>query len=84
MKKFYTWYQKHITGAIFIGLILGILTGLFLAGRFEPVLTVTSLLGSIYMNALNMISSLWSSVPSSWVSPVSVMPVPPERLPVIP
>ena len=26
----------------------------FLAGRFEPVLTVTSLLGSIYMNALNM------------------------------
>lgn len=54
MKKFYTWYQKHITGAIFIGLILGILTGLFLAGRFEPVLTVTSLLGSIYMNALNM------------------------------
>lgn len=46
--------QKHITSAIFIGLILGILTGLFLAGRFEPVLTVTSLLGSIYMNALNM------------------------------
>ena len=43
MKKFYTWYQKHITGAIFIGLILGILTGLFLAGRFEPVLTITSL-----------------------------------------
>ena len=54
MKKFYAWYQKHITSAIFIGLILGILTGLFLAGRFEPVLTVTSLLGSIYMNALNM------------------------------
>ena len=54
MKKFYTWYQKHITSAIFIGLILGILTGLFLAERFEPVLTVTSLLGSIYMNALNM------------------------------
>lgn len=54
MKKFYTWYQKHITGTIFIGLILGILTGLFLAGRFEPVLTITSLLGSIYMNALNM------------------------------
>lgn len=84
MKKFYTWYQKHITGAIFIGLILGILTGLFLAGRFEPVLTITSLLGSIYMNALNMMIFLWSSVPSSWVSPVSVMPVPPERSPVIP
>ena len=29
MKKFYAWYQKHITGAIFIGLLLGILTGLF-------------------------------------------------------
>ena len=54
MKKFYTWYQKHITGAIFIGLLLGILTGLFLADRFAPVLTVTSLLGGIYMNALNM------------------------------
>ena len=34
MKKFYAWYQKHITGAIFIGLLLGILTGLFLADRF--------------------------------------------------
>ena len=54
MKNFYSWYKKHITTAIFIGLILGILTGLFLAGRFEPVLTVTSLIGSIYMNALNM------------------------------
>ena len=54
MKKFYAWYQKHITGAIFIGLLLGILTGLFLADRFAPVLTVTSLLGGIYMNALNM------------------------------
>ena len=38
MKKFYAWYQKHITGAIFIGLLLGILTGLFLAEttRFLP------------------------------------------------
>ena len=54
MKSFYSWYRKHITGAIFTGLILGILTGLFLDGRFEPVLTVTSLIGSIYMNALNM------------------------------
>ena len=33
MKKFYAWYQKHITGAIFTGLILGILTGLLLADR---------------------------------------------------
>lgn len=54
MKNFYAWYKKHITAAIFTGLVLGILTGLFLAGRFAPVLTVTSLLGSIYMNALNM------------------------------
>lgn len=43
MKSFYAWYKKHITTAIFTGLILGILTGLFLANRFEPVLTVTSL-----------------------------------------
>ena len=27
MKSFYEWYRKHITGAIFGGLILGILTG---------------------------------------------------------
>ena len=54
MKQFYAWYRKHITGAIFIGLLLGICTGLFLAGRFAPVLTVTSLLGGIYMNALNL------------------------------
>lgn len=54
MKNFYAWYKKHITTAIFTGLILGIFTGLFLANRFEPVLTVTSLIGSIYMNALNM------------------------------
>ena len=54
MKKFYSWYKKHITAAIFTGLILGIITGLFLANRFEPVLAITSLIGSIYMNALNM------------------------------
>lgn len=54
MQSFYTWYKKHITGAIFTGLILGILTGLFLANRFSLVLTITSLLGGIYMNALNM------------------------------
>ena len=24
MKSFYSWYRKHITGAIFTGLILGI------------------------------------------------------------
>ncbi|MDY2820155.1 MAG: dicarboxylate/amino acid:cation symporter [Hominisplanchenecus sp.] len=54
MKSFYVWYKKHITFAIFAGLVLGILTGLFLADRFAPVLTVTNLLGGIYMNALNM------------------------------
>lgn len=54
MRSFYSWYKQHITGAIFTGLILGILTGLFLADRFTPVLTATSLIGGIYMNALNM------------------------------
>ncbi|MGN8886465.1 dicarboxylate/amino acid:cation symporter [Blautia sp. HCP28S3_G10] len=54
MKQIYAWYRKHITGAIFVGLILGICTGLFLAGRFGLILTVTSLLGGIYMNALNL------------------------------
>ena len=53
-KSLFAWYKEHITSAIFIGLVLGILTGLFLAGRFAPVLTATQLLGSIYMNALNM------------------------------
>ena len=45
MKGFYQWYRKHITGAIFAGLILGILTGLFMADKFEVVLTATSALG---------------------------------------
>ncbi len=45
--------QKAHHGTI-VGLILGILTGLFLAGRFNVVLTATSVLGSIYMSALNM------------------------------
>lgn len=54
MKKFITWYKKHITGAIFVGLILGILTGLFIADLCPPILTVTDVVGSIYMNALNM------------------------------
>lgn len=53
-KNLFSRYKEHITGAIFAGLVLGILTGLFLAGRFPAVLTVTQLLGSIYMNALNM------------------------------
>ena len=53
-KNLFSRYKEHITGAIFAGLVLGILTGLFLAGHFPAVLTVTQLLGSIYMNALNM------------------------------
>mgnify|MGYP000087425905 CR=1 FL=1 len=48
--------KNNITAAIFTGLILGIITGLFLANRFEPVLAITSLIGSIYMNALNMMT----------------------------
>ena len=62
MKKFYAWYQKHITGAIFTGLILGILTGLLLADRFTPILTVTGVIGGIYMNALNMMIFLRESI----------------------
>lgn len=54
MKSFYDWYRRHITGAIFVGLVLGILTGLFLAAKFEIVLTVTDVIGSIYMSALKM------------------------------
>lgn len=55
MRSFYAWYKTHITGAIFTGLVLGILTGLFFANQFSFVLTATDLVGSIYMNALNMI-----------------------------
>ena len=41
-KSLFARYQEHITSAIFIGLVLGILTGLFLASRFDVVLTVTT------------------------------------------
>ena len=54
MKNFYEWYKSHITQAIFIGLVLGVLTGLFLADRFPFILSATGMLGGIYMNALNM------------------------------
>ncbi|MBQ7841517.1 MAG: dicarboxylate/amino acid:cation symporter [Lachnospiraceae bacterium] len=54
MKGFFGWYKKHITAAIFTGLVLGILAGLFLAVKFSFVLSATQLLGGIYMNALNM------------------------------
>ena len=54
MKNFFAWYKKHITMAIFIGLILGVIAGLFVADSVPFVLKATSLLGGIYMNALNM------------------------------
>lgn len=54
MKSFYKWYKSHITGAIFTGLVLGILTGLFLADLFDPILTITRIVGNVYMSALNM------------------------------
>ena len=40
-KSLFARYQEHITSAIFIGLVLGILTGLFLASRFDVVLTLS-------------------------------------------
>lgn len=54
MKNFYAWYKKHIAGAIFIGLVLGVITGLFIADKVPAILNVTDLVGGIYMNALNM------------------------------
>lgn len=54
MQGMISWYKSHITMNIFIGLVLGIVTGLFLAGRFEIVGMITDLVGTVYMNALNM------------------------------
>lgn len=44
----------NITLAIFAGLVLGILFGLFMPGRYEFLLPVVDLAGSLYMNALRM------------------------------
>jgi Na+/H+-dicarboxylate symporter len=44
----------RITVAIFIGLVLGILFGLFMPGRYEGVLPVIELVSNLYMNALRM------------------------------
>ncbi len=44
----------RISVAIFIGLILGILFGLFMPGRYEFLLPVTQLISSLYMSALQM------------------------------
>ena len=44
----------HITAAIFVGLILGILFGLFMPGRYEFLLPAVDLVSSLYMSALRM------------------------------
>lgn len=44
----------HITVAIFAGLVLGILFGLFMPGRYEGLLPLVDLISSLYMNALRM------------------------------
>lgn len=44
----------NITIAIFLGLILGILFGLFMPGRYEFLLPAAELLSGLYMNALRM------------------------------
>ncbi|MGN0478694.1 MAG: dicarboxylate/amino acid:cation symporter [Hominenteromicrobium sp.] len=44
----------NITLAIFIGLVLGILFGLFMPGRYEFLLPAVELVSSLYMNALRM------------------------------
>ena len=43
-----------LTLAIFIGLVLGILFGIFMPGRYEFLLPVVELVGGVYMNALQM------------------------------
>jgi Na+/H+-dicarboxylate symporter len=49
-----TKHSVHITFAIFLGLVLGILFGLFMPGRYEGVLPVIDMISSLYMNALRM------------------------------
>ena len=44
----------NITMAILLGLVLGILFGLFMPGRYEFALPVVELVSSLYMNALRM------------------------------
>lgn len=44
----------NITLAILLGLVLGILFGLFMPGRYEFVLPAVELISSLYMNALRM------------------------------
>lgn len=44
----------NITLSIFVGLLLGILFGLFMPGRYEFLPPVIQLISSLYMNALRM------------------------------
>ena len=44
----------NITAAIFVGLVLGVLFGLFMPGRYEFLLPAVELVSSVYMNALRM------------------------------
>ena len=44
----------NITLAIFIGLVAGILFGLFMPGRYEFALPVIQTISSLYMSALRM------------------------------
>ena len=44
----------NITVAIFAGLVLGILFGLFMPGRYEWALPAVEMVSGIYMNALRM------------------------------
>ena len=53
MKK-KNWYTSHVTLWIFIGLALGVITGLLMPGRFEWALPGIDLVSAIYMNALRM------------------------------
>ena len=45
---------RNLTLAIFIGLILGIVFGLLMPGRFEWANPAISLVSGLYMNALRM------------------------------
>ncbi|MBS6396574.1 MAG: dicarboxylate/amino acid:cation symporter [Clostridiales bacterium] len=47
--------KLSITTKIFLGLIVGVLIGIFAPGRADWMLNVTDLFGSIYMHALNMV-----------------------------
>lgn len=44
----------NLIRAIFLGLVLGILLGLFMPGRYDFLLPAVELLGGVYMNALRI------------------------------